>query len=97
MPLRGVLEKLGAKVEYAAADRRIDIFQGDRLASLRVGQEYAIVAAQSVPLSAPAQLVDQRVYVPLRSLAKMFGYRVAWLAGSRTVAIYSEAEAAPHT
>jgi hypothetical protein len=90
VPLRGVLENLGARVEYDAADRRIDVAQGGRLVSLRVGQKTAVVALQSVPLSAPPLLIGERAFVPLRSLAELFGYRVSWIAASRTVAIYSE-------
>lgn len=89
VPLRGVLEKLGAQVRYDASERRIMVTQGGKVALLRVGQNTATANASVVPLSSPPQLIGGSTYVPLRSLAELFGYRVQWIGGSRTVAIYS--------
>jgi Copper amine oxidase N-terminal domain len=91
VPLRGALEQLGARVNYVAEDQRIDIIQAGRQVSLRVGQNSAIVVGQTVPLATPPQLFENRAFVPLRALAELFGYRVQWIEGSRTVAIYSDA------
>jgi hypothetical protein len=44
---------------------------------------------KSVRLSAAPQVFDGRAFVPLRSLAELFGYEVNWVAASRTVAIAS--------
>jgi hypothetical protein len=94
VPLRGVLENLGAKVEYAPAEKRIDIVQNGKKYMLRAGAEGATVDAQIVPLAAP-KIVGGRAFVPLRSLAELFGYRVAWLNAQRTVAIYTSDSAKP--
>ncbi|HVF11230.1 MAG TPA: stalk domain-containing protein [Abditibacteriaceae bacterium] len=96
VPLRGVLEQLGAKVTYDAADRRIDIKQDKGDVSLRIGQTTAVANVQSVKLSAAPQLIANRAFVPLRSLAEIFGYQVSWIAASRTVAI-SSGTSQPHS
>lgn len=88
VPLRGVLENLGAKVNYAPADKRIDIQQNGKTYTLRPGISGATIGTEIVPLAA-AKVVGGRAYVPLRSLAELFGYRVAWLNAQRTVAIYT--------
>jgi hypothetical protein len=88
VPLRGVLENLGAKVEYFPTEKRIDISQNNKKYLLRPGIEGATVDAEIVPLAAP-KLVGGRAFVPLRSLAELFGYRVAWLRAQNTVAIYT--------
>ncbi|WP_157947627.1 stalk domain-containing protein [Abditibacterium utsteinense] len=88
VPLRGVLENLGAKVEYFPAEKRIDITQNGKKYLLRPGVEGATIDAEVVPLAA-SKVVAGRAFVPLRSLAELFGYRVAWLAAQRTVAIYT--------
>jgi len=90
VPLRGVLETMGAKVEFVAADNRVDIAQGEKRVSLRVGQNYATVDARIVDLPSPAVLIGQRAFVPLRFLAELFGYEVDWLNATRTVSISSE-------
>lgn len=94
VPLRGVLEKLGASVRYDARDRRIDITQGGKNAILRLGQNSANVDTKIIPLSAAPQLIGGSAYVPLRALAEVFGYRVQWLGDARTVAILSGQEGA---
>jgi hypothetical protein len=87
VPLRGVLESLGAKVTYDTSAGRIDIARDSERYSLRVGQSYAVSGAKVVTLAnAPIQ-VNGRAFVPLRALAELFGFQVQWLAASRTVAI----------
>ncbi len=94
VPLRGVLENLGAKVEYSPAEKRIEITQNGQKYLLRPGIEGATRGTEMVSL-APAKIVAGRAFVPLRSLAELFGYRVAWLASQRTVAIYTDASQKP--
>jgi hypothetical protein len=93
VPLRGVLESLGAKVIYDAASSRIDITQNGQQYSLRTGQSYAVAGARVVPLASAPVLLDGRAFVPLRSLAELFGYRVQWLPSTRTVAIANDSSA----
>lgn len=94
VPLRGVLEDLGARVAYDAAEKRIDIFQDGKKTQLRIGQENAISDVRSIKLTAAPQIIDRTTYVPLRSLAELFGYEVRWLGAQKTVAISSGT--APH-
>jgi hypothetical protein len=93
VPLRGVLESLGAKVTYHATDTRIDIVQSGQKYSLRTGQSFAVVDTKVTLLSAPPLLVEGRAFVPLRSLAELFGFRVQWLPSTRTVAIGDSSDA----
>ena len=90
VPLRGVLENLGAVVNYNAAQNRIDITQNGVVTTLRAGVAGATVAGKAVTVPA-SRVVSGRAFVPLRALAELFGYRVEWLAPTRIVAIYSGA------
>lgn len=89
VPLRGVLENLGAQVNYVAADNRIDIEQNGRKIVLRPGVAGAIVDLQAVDL-VPPRVVNGRTFVPLRALAELFGYGVNWIGATRTVQITAE-------
>ncbi len=88
VPLRGVLENLGARVEYFPAEKRIEIRQNDKTYVLRPEIANATVGSEILPVAAP-KLVAGRAFVPLRSIAELFGYRVGWLSAERTVAIYT--------
>lgn len=92
VPLRGVLESLGAKVTYDPATSRIDIVQAGQAYSMRVGQDYALAGARVVTLPAAPVSIGRRAFVPLRALAELFGYQVQWLASTKTVVIASKEE-----
>ena len=90
VPLRGVLENLGARVNYIAAERRVDIARDGQNVALFLGTTRATVDGRAVEVEKPL-LVNGRTFVPLRAVAELFGLRVAWLAPTRTVAIYTGA------
>jgi hypothetical protein len=95
VPVRGVLENLGAAVNYDAATARIDITQDGKRYSLKVGETAAAVESTVVTLaSAPIQ-VSGRAFVPLRGLAELFGYQVQWQAATQTVVVTDPATNVP--
>ena len=93
VPLRGVLENLGAKVDYIASERRVNIARGSQNVQLFLGTTRAILDGREVEVEKPL-LVNGRAFVPLRAVSELFGLRVAWLAPTRTVAIYTGASVA---
>ena len=90
VPLRGVLENLGARVNYVAAEKRVDIARGAQNVTLFLGTTRATVDGKTVEVEKPL-LVNGRAFVPLRAVSELFGLRVAWLPATRTVAIYTGA------
>ena len=90
VPLRGVLENLGAKVDYIASERRVNIVRGVQNVQLFLGTTRATVDGRAVEVEKPV-LIDGRAFVPLRAVSELFGLKVSWLAPTRTVAIYTGA------
>ena len=93
VPLRGVLENLGAKVDYIAAERRVNIVRGVQNVQLFLGTTRATIDGREVEVEQPL-LIDGRAFVPLRAVSELFGLKVSWLAPTRTVAIYTGAPVA---
>src|SRR5690606_29460438 len=87
VPLRGVLENLGAKVTYDATTSRIDILQDGKRYSLKVGQTDVAIEKSAASLSSAPFLSGGRAFVPLRDLAELFGYKVQWLPATQVVSI----------
>lgn len=87
VPLRGVLENMGATVNFDPQAGRIQVAQGANHVTLRIGQNSAAVGTKSVNLTAAPRLIGNRAFVPLRSLAELFGYSVNWTPATRLVAI----------
>ena len=93
VPLRGVLENLGAQVDYVASDRRVDINRAGQKVQLFLGTTRAISAGQEVEVEKPL-VIDGRTFVPLRAVSELFGLKVAWLPLTRTVSINTGAPVA---
>lgn len=91
VPLRGVLEKLHAIVTYNATKQQITVQQGGRTFLLAINLPTATLNQIEIPLSAAPKAENGRTYVPLRSLAELFGYQVQWQGDSKTVLIRSVA------
>ena len=85
VPLRGVLERLGASVEWNAEDRSLVATRGDRDVYLPVGSRLAQVEGRPVRLESPALLVGGSILVPLRFIAESLGAEVKWDYRTQTV------------
>jgi oligopeptide transport system substrate-binding protein len=86
VPLRGVLERIGADVKWNPNRRVVVARQGDTVVRLPAG-EFATVNGRRVSLDAPAYVENGGTMVPLRFLSETFGAQVRWNAGDREVRI----------
>lgn len=87
VPIRGVLEKLGVKVEWHAEERVVVAIKDDRAITLGIGAKYGTVGDKFVPLDVPARIVNGRTMVPLRYVAEAADAYVMWDAERSTVVI----------
>lgn len=86
IPLRGVLEKLGAKVEWHPEQKLIHIDTEDIKIQLIVGKDTAKVIRNTsgtsteeiLKLKVPAKISDGRTFVPGRFVAQTLGAKVEW-------------------
>ncbi len=91
IPLRGVLEKMGARVDWDGQVRAATVTLGENRVRLPLGSRTATLDARTVRLDVPAQSVQGRTMVPLRFVAEAFGAEVHWLASEREVQIATHA------
>ncbi len=89
VPLRGIFEALGAKVEWDAPSRTVRATSGDSSMMLPLGSRTATVNGGPVTLDVPAAVVGGRTVVPLRFVAEALGAEVRWDGAARRVAITS--------
>jgi hypothetical protein len=66
VPLRGVFEDLGARVEWDPETQTVTAFHGDTRIKLTIGQNTAAVDGDPVQLDVPAQVIQGSTMVPLR-------------------------------
>lgn len=87
VPLRGVMEKLGATVEWTSSLQRIDAKKGNTNVVLIIGQRRAEINGDTVTLDVPAMIIGGSTMVPLRFVGEAMGADVKWVADANTVEI----------
>jgi len=89
VPLRGVLEKIGAYVDWDSATQTVLANKGDTSIRLPIGSRYATVNGSRVLLDTPATTMAGSTMVPLRFLSESLGATVRWNERTNTVLIFT--------
>ena len=87
VPVRFLLEAMGAQVEWRGDNGAVYIYLEDLSIELVMGSYTAHLNGRIVPLETPARLINGRAYVPLRFVAESLGASVIWVDEIRSVAI----------
>ncbi len=95
MPFRELLQGIGATFTWDEVNRKVTAKTKDTVLELTIDSKTAYVNGKSVVLEAPAQLVNQRTYMPARFVADALGANVKWDAESKLALLQTDAEAKP--
>lgn len=87
VPLRGVLEKLGAQVGWVQSTRTVFASKGNMDLQLPIGSRTARVNGKDVTLDVPAMTIAGTTMVPLRFVGETLGADVRWNGTTQTVSI----------
>jgi hypothetical protein len=87
VPLRGVLEKMGADVFWNSQSQLVTATRGTNEIRLPIGSRIATVDGREVTLDVPASMINGRTMVPLRFVSESLGAEVAWNGRTQTVMI----------
>ncbi|NTU61565.1 MAG: copper amine oxidase N-terminal domain-containing protein, partial [Caldiserica bacterium] len=87
VPLRAVSEALGAKVEFDAKTRSIDINLDSKQIIMQINVKEMIVSGEKISLSVAPMIRSGRTYVPFRAIAEAFGCEVKWASETKEVTI----------
>jgi hypothetical protein len=96
VPVRGVLEKLGAEVAWVPSTRSVIASTPSMDIQLHLGDNHATVNGKSVTLDVPAQEINGHTMVPLRFLGEALGGTVKWDDVTRTVTIVTNGQTTPN-
>jgi hypothetical protein len=94
VPLRGVLEKLGAYVDWVPSTQTVVASKGNMDLQLKIGSRAAQVNGREVLLDVPAMTMAGSTMVPLRFVGETLGADVRWDSASQTVLISTDTRAA---
>ena len=93
VPVRAISEAMGARVFWSESTREVAIILGETALSLMIGDTELKKETGStlteISLDAPARIVKDRTFIPLRAVSEAFGCTVNWEDESRTITITS--------
>jgi len=87
LPVRFVVEPLGASVNWNQADHSVEIVLNQNRILLNIGSNIAYVNGAEIQLEEAVFVLNNRTYVPVRFIAETLGMRVDWHQAIRSVAI----------
>jgi len=87
VPLRGIFESLGARVDWNESQQSISATRGNTEVQLAIGNQNATVNGRNVYLDTPAMILHGSTMVPLRFVSESLGADVKWFDATQTVAI----------
>ena len=93
VPMRGLLEAMGATITWEADTQTVKATRADRYVQLQIGRRLACLSAdcrQAASLDVPAQILGDRTFVPARFVSQAMGARVTWDAERRAVIIETD-------
>ncbi len=90
VPLRGIFEALGAKVDWNAASKTIIANSDTTNVQLIIGNPRATVNDKTVVLDTPAMIIRGATMVPVRFVSEAMGAEVEWKNSTQTVSITTD-------
>jgi tetratricopeptide (TPR) repeat protein len=93
VPFRAIAEALKAKVLWNPEDRSVTVAKEDITVKLIVGSKIATVNGNEVALDVTAQIIENRLVVPLRFLGESLKTVVQWEPTTQSIVVYDEDEA----
>lgn len=76
VPIRFIAEELGYDVKWDGANKKVTMTNDGTTVELTIGSNKMMVNGKAVHLDAPAEIRDDRTFVPLRAIAEAFGEKV---------------------
>lgn len=87
IPLRAVMENMGAEVHWDSESRVITIQKNNNLIKLSVDNNKAYINGIAKDIDFPAKILDGRTVIPIRFVSESFGMKVKWVPETSSVLI----------
>jgi len=97
VPIRGIFETLGAKVNWNQKEGKVTAPKGDQTIELTIGSKKAKINEQLHNLDVAAKTINNRTMVPLRFIGEALGEDVRWEQATKTVYIGIVLETTPES
>ena len=95
VPLRAIFETMGCAVYYSAKDGKqtVSARRANDNLLITIGENKMYFNGEEKALDVPAKITEGRTLVPLRAISEAFDCEVHWYGDTKTIRIYSPANA----
>ena len=90
VPVRGVFEQLGFTATWNDAAGTATLTRSDYTIVITIGSNVFTTNGTRHTLDIPAQILNGSTMLPLRAVLESIGYRLDWVAATRTVVVMTE-------
>lgn len=87
IPLRGLLELMGAEVSWNGEEEKINVKTAMRDITFQVENDRVIINGVRYNVSVAPMIVNSRTFIPLRFVSENLGYDVSWNGAEQTITI----------
>ena len=87
LPVRSVSNAFGCEVNWDGDTKTVSVNKDATQITIVIGQKELTVNDTKQAISAPAQIINGRTYVPLRALGEALDCEIQWVNDTRTVEI----------
>ncbi|RQD70825.1 MAG: hypothetical protein D5S00_03040, partial [Tindallia sp. MSAO_Bac2] len=92
VPIRAIAEALGSEVEWNGETRVVGFQKDGDVILLQVGSRIVTVNGEQQQIEVPAEINEERTYVPLRFVSEQLKARVEWDGEIRRINIFTDDE-----
>ncbi|MDP4133042.1 MAG: discoidin domain-containing protein [Bacillota bacterium] len=87
IPLRGLLEEMGAEFTWDGTKDLITVKKGDKTMAFQVENNLVYIGDIRYTLTVAPRISNGRTFIPLRFISEHLGYNVAWDGKTQTITI----------
>ena len=91
VPLRAVMEAVGAVVGWDADKRQVTVTRADKYLIMPVDSHQPTINGQVVDIDVPPQIINNRTFIPVRFVSESLGDQVDWQAENKRIDITAAA------
>jgi len=88
VPVRYLAQAMGIEsIQWNGDNRSVTLTMGEKTATMVVGEKIMVTTNEQVMMDVSPQIKGDRIYLPARYVAEVFGYYASWDQDSKTVTI----------
>jgi hypothetical protein len=87
VPVRAIFEAIGVNVTWDSETKTVLSSKDDTIVTMQIGSKNIFLNENVKEIDVPAQIINDRTFVPVRAVSESYGLAVSWDMDTKTVTI----------